>query len=225
MKSVFDKYHERYDAWYDRNRFVYLSELNVLKKVLPKKGRGLEIGVGTGRFAAPLGIQYGIDPSEKMIETAKKRGIRVQPGRGENLPFKDAAFDYAAIIITICFVKNPRKVLKEAYRVLKKKGEIILGIVDKDSFLGKFYQYKKSVFYKQAKFFSVAELTVLLKSAGFNNISYYQTLYNLPDEITSVQRPKKSFGEGGFVVIKACKEARGKIESPDKKKQNTYFRN
>lgn len=203
--NIFDKYYSKYDAWYDRNKFAYLSELEAVKKILPKKGKGLEIGVGTGRFAHALGIKCGIDPSKNMIKIAGKRGVDARQGFGEHLPFKNAAFDYAAIIITICFVKNPKKVLNEAQRVLKKNGKIILGIIDKDSFLGEFYQKKKSIFYKKAIFFTIGEIAALLKDAGFYKFSYYQTLYDLPTEIKSVQKPRKGYGKGGFVVIAAKK--------------------
>jgi len=203
--KIFDRYYKKYDAWYDKNEFAYLSELKAIRKVLPKKGKGLEIGVGTGRFAQALGIESGIDPSKNMIEIAKKRGVNVKLGYGERLPFKNATFDYAAVIITICFTKNPEKVLREAYRVLKKRGKIIIGFVDKDSFLGKFYQRKKSAFYKKADFFDVKEITGLLKDTGFSKFSYYQTLYRLPAEIKSVQKPRKGFGRGGFVVISGKK--------------------
>ena len=205
MSSTFDKYYKRYDAWYERNKFAYLSEVEALKEVLPKKGKGLEIGVGTGRFAKPLGIRHGIDPSRKMLEIAKKRGVKVHLGNGEKLYFKNSSFDYVAIIITLCFVKDPLKVLDEARRVLKKNGKIIIAIIDKESFLGKFYQRKKSVFYKQANFFGVREIVGLLKTIGFNRISYYQTIYKLPDKIRSIQRPKEGFGKGGFIVIGAYK--------------------
>jgi ubiquinone/menaquinone biosynthesis C-methylase UbiE len=206
MKTVFDKNYKRYDEWYDKNRFVYLSELDTLKKALPKKGKGLEIGVGTGRFASKLGIPYGIDPSANMLKIAGKRGINVQVARGEELPFEDSTFDYVVITITLCFVKNPRRVLIEARRVLRKGGKILIGIVDRDSFLGKYYrEEKKSIFYKHATFFGIEELTDLLSSLQFNRFSYYQTLYDIPEKIDSVQKIKKGFGEGGFVVIKACK--------------------
>ena len=201
MSSIFDKYYKKYDAWYDKNKFAYLSELKAIRKVLPKKGKGLEVGVGTGRFAQALGIRLGVDPSKNMIEIARKRGVNVKLGYGERLPFKNATFDYAAVIITICFTKNPEKVLKEVCRVLKTKGKIIIGIVDKDSFLGKFYQKKKSAFYKEASFFGIKEITDLLENTGFSKFSYYQTLYNFPEEIKSVQKPQKGFGRGGFVVI------------------------
>jgi ubiquinone/menaquinone biosynthesis C-methylase UbiE len=107
MKSLFDKYHKKYDAWYNKNKFAYLSEIKALRKVMPEKGKGLEIGIGTGRFASVLGIKNGIDPSLGMIKLARKRGLNARLGVGEKLPFSNSFFDYVAIIITLCFVKNP----------------------------------------------------------------------------------------------------------------------
>jgi len=203
--NIFDRHHKKYDAWYDRNRFCYLSELEAIRKVLPKKGKGLEIGVGTGRFAAPLGITAGIDPSKNMIGMAGKRGVDARLGSGEALPYEGSSFDFVAIIITLCFVKDPRKVLEEAGRVLKKNGKIIIGIVDKYSFLGSFYLKKKSLFYKKANFLSVKETTGMLRTAGFDGFSYYQTIFRLPQEMDSIDDPKRDFGKGGFVVIAARK--------------------
>jgi len=201
--SIFNGYCEKYDEWYENHKLAYLSELEVLKKVIPKSARGLEIGVGTGRFAAPLNITLGIDPSHNMLEIASQRGVNVRWGYGEDLPFLDNSFDYAAIIITLCFIDNPLKVLREARRVIKEDGKLIIGIIDKDSYLGKFYQKKKSVFYKRAHFFSIKEVEDLLKQVKFNKFSYYQTLFALPDRMKAVEKARKGFGQGGFVVINA----------------------
>ncbi len=205
MKSIFNQYYERYDAWYERNKFAYLSEIEAIKKVLPKEGKGLEIGVGTGRFAHPLGIEYGIDPSINMLKIARKRGIKVVVSYGEHLALRSSYFDYIAIIITLCFVQNPQKVLEESKRVLKKEGKIIIGMIDTVGFLGKFYQRKKSLFYKEANFLDVKEVTNLIKKTGFNKLSYYQTIFNLPQEINSIEKPQKGIGEGSFIVISAQK--------------------
>jgi len=205
MKTVFDRYYKKYDAWYDRNKFAYLSELEAIKKVLPKIGKGLEIGVGTGRFAQALGIKYGIDPSKNMIRLAEKRGVNVKLDNGERLSSKNSTFDYVVIIITLCFVEDPSKVLKEAKRVLKRNGKIIIAIIDRENMLGKFYQRKKSVFYKQAKFFSVKKIVHLLDETGFNKVSYRQTLFKKPDKIIEIEKSKIGFGKGGFVVISAYK--------------------
>ncbi|MBN1526409.1 MAG: class I SAM-dependent methyltransferase [Candidatus Omnitrophica bacterium] len=199
--SVFDRYYKRYDSWYDKNKFAYLSELAAIRKVLPDKGAGLEIGVGTGRFAAALGIKSGIDPSKNMVKAARKRGIDARRGLGEHLPFKNSVFDHVSIIITLCFTKDPLRVLKEAKRVLKKNGKIIIGIVDKDSFLGRFYLKKKSVFYKNARFFTVKDAAELLRRAGFNKLTYWQTVFTLPADMRSVHKARKGFGKGGFAVI------------------------
>ncbi len=86
--NVFDTYTEEYEEWFNKNKFAYLSEIEALKKVIPA-GKGLEVGVGTGRFAEPLGIDIGVDPSENMLKIAKLRGIKTFQGYGENLPFKD----------------------------------------------------------------------------------------------------------------------------------------
>jgi len=205
MNNVFNGCCKEYDAWYDTHAFAFLSELEAIRKVLPQNKIGLEIGVGTGRFAAALGITTGIDPAPNMLERAQSRGVNIRFGSGEDLPFLNETFDYAAIIITLCFVKDPQKVVAEAARVLKKGGRIIIAIVDKESFLGKFYQRKKSPFYKQAKFLSVKEVTGLLKETGFACFSYYQTISILPDTMDSVEKPQKGFGKGGFVVIAARK--------------------
>ncbi len=205
MKNIFDSHYKKYDMWYEKHKFAYLSELSAIKKELPETGKGLEIGVGTGRFAEPLGIRYGVDPSPNMVKMAKKRGILARAGRGENLPFADNSFDYVLINVTICFVKDPTKVLKEAGRVLKRKGRITVGIVDKNSSLGKFYLRKKSLFYANARFFSVKELSSLLKTAGFTKLAYRQTIFNFPEKMKAVEKSEKGSGKGSFVLISAEK--------------------
>jgi len=201
--NLFDQYSRRYDEWYDKHTFAYQSELAIIREVLPREGKGLEIGAGTGRFSAPLGITVGIDPSRPMLEMARQRGVMVCQSLGEDLPFRDSTFDYIAVIIALCFVKDPLKALQEMWRVVKSKGKIIIGIIDRDSFLGEFYLRKESIFYKQAHLFKVGELTGLLEKSGFDRFSYHQTLFTMPDKMDAVQKAKKGFAEGGFVVIQA----------------------
>jgi ubiquinone/menaquinone biosynthesis C-methylase UbiE len=203
MSGIFDKNYIDYDSWYDRNRAVYLSELEAVKESLPKEGRGLEVGVGTARFAGALDIDFGIDNSKNMLDIARKRAVDVVLGYGEELPFKNSVFDYLAIIISICFVKDPRQVLKEAKRVLNNQGKVIVAIINKSSFLGELYRKKKSLFYKEANLFGVEDIVELLRNAGFKNFSYIQTLFDIPDKIDSIDRPEQGYDKGGFVVISA----------------------
>ena len=203
--QIFEEYYKQYDEWYEKNKAAYLSEVAALKKAVPKKGKGLEIGVGTGRFASKLGIKYGADPSRKMLRLARKRGVETKLGFAEDLPYQDEHFDYVLINITLCFVNDHLRALKEAKRTLKKHGKIIIGIIDKNSFLGDFYQNKQSKFYDQARFFSVEDILGLLKSESFKDFSTFQTIYKLPQYVDLLEKPLHGWGKGGFVVISATK--------------------
>jgi len=55
-----------------------------VRVLLPWQGLGLEIGVGTGRFAAPLGIKVGVDPSMAMLAYAAERGVLGRQGTIES---------------------------------------------------------------------------------------------------------------------------------------------
>jgi SAM-dependent methyltransferase len=90
-RAAFNAYHRRYEAWFRRHPAAYHSELLAVRALLPWEGLGLEIGVGTGRFAAPLGISVGLDPSGAMLAYAIARGVSGIQGVAEALPFKDAA--------------------------------------------------------------------------------------------------------------------------------------
>lgn len=205
--NPFDAYPEEYDLWYEQNQSAYLSELECIKKVLPSSGQGLEVGVGTGRFAAPLKVGWGIDPGSGMLLRAQKRGVQVVKGRGEILPYADAVFDYVLLVATLCFVNEPRKVLSETRRVLIERGRVIIGIIDKESFLGKMYQARKnqSKFYAPARFFSVPEILEMLTDDKWKDVEMWQTIYGPLGRIKEIQTPQEGAGEGGFVVISARK--------------------
>ncbi len=204
-KNPFDLHSEEYEEWFSKNRTVFLSELSALQRVIPMDKKGMEIGVGTGVFAEKLGISHGLEPSDKMADFARKRGIAVKIGFAENLPYQDAEFDFVLFNNSLCFVKNPEKSIKEASRILRPGGKIIIGILDKDSYMGKRLQTKKkeNKFYQNASFFSSADVLSLLERFSFRTEKIYQTLF--PDAGEMVEIPQEGHGQGGFVVITGSK--------------------
>jgi len=201
-KNIFSNDPLGYDAWFEKHPILFENELKAIKMALPSSSKGLEIGVGTGRFAKALGIGTGIDPSAPMAKIAMERGIEVIEGIAEDLPFTDSTFDDVVMITTICFLKDIPKALAEVKRVLKKGGSLIIGMIDKQSLHGKIYEKEKknNPWYRNAHFHSVTEITALLEESGFTDFIYYQTLFDLTE---STEQPKPGFGEGSFVVIKA----------------------
>jgi ubiquinone/menaquinone biosynthesis C-methylase UbiE len=209
-ENIFDKYAQEYDAWFDENRYAYLSEVELLKSLMPGKTEALEIGVGSGRFAAPLGISLGVDPSRPMLEMACKRRIETLLATGEDLPFRDQSFDLVLLIVTLCYVNDTDRVIREAQRVLREKGKIIAGIIDRKSELGKIYQARKdqSRFYRPATFLSAEEVMALLEKHAFQKLRTFQTISQSPRTMTSVESFEPGHGRGGFVVIEGEKPER-----------------
>ncbi|WP_048171402.1 class I SAM-dependent methyltransferase [Methanosarcina sp. 2.H.A.1B.4] len=208
--EAFEIYTEEYDAWYDKYKPAYESELLALKSFLPEnleKLKVLEIGVGTGRFAWPMGVGYGLDSSRPMTTFAKKRGIEVVQGVAESLPFKGQAFDLVLIVTALAFFNDPVQGLREAARVLKPGGQLVTGILDRDSLPGQYYNLKKkeSRFSSEARFLSAVEVKEWLKDLGYENIETCQALFNKPEEIKEIEAVKQGTGEGLLAVISAWK--------------------
>jgi len=205
--EVFDKYAQEYDEWFDANRFAYESEVLALKKFVPATNDGLEVGVGTGRFAVALGINVGVEPAKGMAGIARKRGIRVYKARAEKLPFEDSSFNFVLMVSTLCFIQDPVEALNEVKRVLGPGGNSIIGMIDKGSFLGALYESKKkeSKFYQYANFYAVRQVWDWLEELRFERIKTCQTIFKNPSIITTIEPVKEGYGEGGFVVIAARK--------------------
>ena len=202
--EVFEKFALEYDQWFENHEVEYAQELKAIRDLLPKVGNGIEIGSGTGRFTQPLGISLGIEPSQAMREIAISRGVNIVAGTAESIPVEDGLYDYALMVTTVCFLDTPEIAFREAHRILKAGGFIIVGLIDRDSKLGKKYEEKKneSKFYQDANFHSVIEVQRDLKKSGFSNIESVQAI--LPGDADGSYEPKvkKGYGEGSFVVLR-----------------------
>ena len=203
----FERHSVEYDRWFAENRLAYRSELAALRSFIPIHGRGIELGVGSGRFAAPLGIGIGVDPSAKMRDMAKSRGLEVCGGVAEAVPFRDASFDCALMVTTLCFLDDLAAAFREAHRITRAAGILVLGLIDKDSPLGESYRHgrEKSTFYATATFRSVGEIVSQLKDAGFSSFSFVQTIFRDPEQIDDLEPVKAGYGEGLFVAVRAAK--------------------
>ncbi len=202
----FDNFPERYDAWFQKHEGLYRLELKALRMLMPEPCLAIEVGMGSGKFAAPLGIRFGIEPSMTMAKRAKASGLEPVLGIAENLPIRDTSTDLVLLVTTICFVDDITATFLEVRRILKPRGSVLIGFVDKDSHLGEKYLERKdkNIFYKEATFFSGSEVLSLLQDTGFEKFQMVQTI--LPDDDT-LSKVEDGYGKGGFVVIRAQRPA------------------
>ena len=201
----FEEHTERYDRWFEEHPHVYESEMAALDELVgdEKVVDGVSVGVGTGRFAAPLGVETGVDPSTEMLRRARERGIRAVRGVGEALPFDDDAFDTVLMVTTVCFVDDLVASLREARRVLRPDGRFVAGYVDRESRLGQRYVEGRedNPFYREATFVSTDEIDDALTAAGFGDRRYVRTLFGDPEGMDSPDEVREGHGDGSFVGV------------------------
>jgi len=188
-----------YDAWFDRHPVLFQSELEAIRMLLPPFQKGVEIGVGTGRFAAALGIRHGLEPLDGYAEIARSRGIEVVKGVAEQMPYPDGSFDLALMVTVDCFLDDVPKAFSEAHRILTPGGNFIVAILDKNGAVVKKYERSGSLSYQNAHFHSPAEIEGWMREAGFSDFPLAQSLF--AEEPATVETPLTGAGAGSFAVV------------------------
>ncbi len=210
MGDVFDAQAAAYDAWYETpfGRAAFAEEVDALRPLLAGLPRPwLEVGVGTGRFAAALCVEVGLDPARAALALARTRGVAAVQGVGEALPVRDAAFGAVLLSFTLCFLEEPARAVREARRALRRDGALVLGFVPAEGPWGRHYQALAALgnpYYAQAHFYTRAEVTALLATAGFTVVRRRSALYRPPQEQPEggPAREGDSF-EAGFLALRA----------------------
>ncbi len=172
-RQVFEDHAKDYDRWFDEHDDTYQAQLRMLRNALPDHGHGLEVGIGSGRFAVPLGIGYGIDPSHELLKMAKSRGTEVVLGEGEHLPYCTGSFDYVLMMTVICFLEDVIAVFHEANRVLSPGGILVVGFIEKEGEVQRIHKNRatKGKFLRFAKFRTAGEAAGFFRDAGFARVS------------------------------------------------------
>jgi ubiquinone/menaquinone biosynthesis C-methylase UbiE len=111
-------------------------EAEYIRKALSGCGRILDIGCGIGPFEQKLPDLNitGLDISEEMITEARRRcGNDFVLGNAEALEFGDSSFDAVFFVATLEFVEDYKKALREALRVTRPGGRLLLIMLNPES--------------------------------------------------------------------------------------------
>jgi ubiquinone/menaquinone biosynthesis C-methylase UbiE len=144
----------------------------------------LEVGCGTGHFTRwfrKFGLwTIGLDLSEAMLSRAVRLGTYAcVQGQALELPFSANSFDLVALITTLEFIPDPTQALAESQRVARDG--LILGVINRKSWIGKKYQRKSDPVWRLAHLYTPRELTQLAQRAckAIDKITWRTTLWPL----------------------------------------------
>jgi SAM-dependent methyltransferase len=87
--------------------------------------RILDVGCGTGanlEMLSQFGQAEGVDVSDEALEFCRKKGLTVQKGLAETLPYGDESFDITTALDVIEHLDDDIAGLKEMHRVTKRGG-------------------------------------------------------------------------------------------------------
>lgn len=203
------------DAWYDSptGRPILATEVAALRPLIEVFAQPrLEIGVGTGRFADLLGVRFGLDPSRDALMFARRRGVLVANAVGEAVPFVSRHFGAVLMAFTLCFVTDPAAIFRETRRLLADGGGLVIGFLPRGTPWADLYALRAArgqPGYRDARFYTAAELEQLLADSGFRVIARRCTLHQPPGLARyDIEAAHDGIQAGaGFVAISAVDQA------------------
>jgi SAM-dependent methyltransferase len=160
----------------------------------------LDAGCGTGQTSAYLYRHFaanilGLDINPTMIKKAKNRfqsqnmPIQLIQGSVEELPLKDAAFDFVLSESVLAFVQK-EKALREFNRVLKRGGRLIANEMTIDFPISQKEENEIKEFYGVDTLLLEKDWRRLLEQAGFEEIDIKQGEKSL---VAEKQMPEFNF--------------------------------
>jgi ubiquinone/menaquinone biosynthesis C-methylase UbiE len=158
-----------------------LEQTCILDFIGPVESRRiLDLGCGDGLLTWTLAEKgawvVGIDADRPMLQAASARSVRSQrqrprfvEGRIEQLPFLDGSFDVVVIVTVLCLVDDRAGAVREAARVLRPGGRLVIGDLGRWSAWAARRRVKAwmgSQLWRSAHFSTAPGLSRVVQSAG-----------------------------------------------------------
>ena len=166
------------------NQYKYFSYLKTRSKLsflyrkyflYPKinkftKDEILDVGCGIGDYLSLTPNSIGVDINQFNINHVLDMGLKALLLEGEVFPFDEEKFNSVVMDNVIEHLSDPEIVLSEIKRVLKKDGNLIIGIPGIKAY---------ALDDDHKKFYTQKTLKDLIESFGFTEIKFFHTPINI----------------------------------------------
>lgn len=133
-ERFYDRIADEFDSvmnQYDLERRLAVVTRLLSRAALPPDSLILDLGCGTGPFTLAtqrLGLRVvSVDIGVRLLRVARSKGVPLPTGADAlRLPFRDATFDGVVSSECIEHTPVPRLAVAEAFRVLRRKGHLVL---------------------------------------------------------------------------------------------------
>jgi 2-polyprenyl-3-methyl-5-hydroxy-6-metoxy-1,4-benzoquinol methylase len=182
-EAVYNEAMQRFESQHgvDPNPRAHLRRLRRLEHywhIPPKDTRILDVGCSFGTFLRILNEKgfnaEGVEPAENAAEQCRRAGLNVHCGLLGDMGFQDGQFDVLTIYEVIEHLPDPRPLIEECYRVLRKGGMMFLSTGNAQSWtarvMGGGWDYFSMLDGGQGhiSFFNPESISRLSESAGFS---------------------------------------------------------
>lgn len=130
-----------YDMDKQATKHTFALFLDNIEKLLPARGKLLDIGAATGYFmniAAERGWQAsGLEMSDWAASKGRSRGLDIATGTLESNNFQDDSFDAITMWDVIEHMPDPKSALERSFKLLKQGGVVAINTPDSGSLVAR----------------------------------------------------------------------------------------
>ncbi len=193
------------------NRYIYRSISSEMLKEIEREKDGdrlLDIGCGVGNLLdlarSNSWDTYGVELSQAHCKYAESIGLKVANSTLNDAGFKDGFFDAISMVHLLEHIPQPLELLKEARRILKPDGILVIDTPDISTLTARFQKERCTSLDPDCHIwqFTPKTLKCLLVRAGFTpkrmvrhsrGWRYWKSLFLLNDSETGTSRVRSSF--------------------------------